>query len=938
MIPVTQESFAHMPDPRTPFADNVLELSVAAVLVTVPLFVVPYSALPFEEAKVALLRTTALFALPFFVMALIRKVRYPGNTAGFKTVPFQLLFVLVLLFAYVHLVSALFSVSPEESIFGALLRRQGTFTTFCYLFFFFVAATSLRTHRQIDRVLLSVLLAGFVVSFWVILQYLGLDPNLTGGFREPTWSTFGNRLFMPAFLMMCIPVNIYYLNRAFNTCCRSREYAASFHTGVRHWVFFLSTLLFLALNILSIVVAQKRGPILGLMIGLFFFLILYVLGRGYRKTAAYLLGGGGLLASLVMFVGTAGHRVGILANIPLANALAESFHSGSGLVRFYIWKSVFDLLASHPARAVIGYGAETLPFVLPVHSYAILKQIESPTAVADRAHNEILDMMVMQGFFGTVAFLMIFGIIGYIALFQMGLIPSRRHRFAWVASLSAGCVLGCLSVWFLGREMAWAGMGIGVGMVGGFFLYLGWYIMTTSKRDHIQWSTQKLLLSLLLSALTAHFIEIQFSFGITATRLYFWVFAGMIVAVGFFVPGRKNAGVVSEQENRFTLPPPVFPGILSGFVIITISFDYLCFSRYHDDFLYSVIGCLICTIFFCWFFFKPGRPDEAGQPCPWRQRGVAYFMVVLVVGIMYYFGYFVLQGVVAQALHPLFKNSVATVLEKNVRLMFYYGWMLVVLLVGARLILGGKPAHAGSRGKPQTAWFYLLMILLMLAPAIRFNFNYSMADIYTKAGDERARIGDWRMAGKCYNNAIALEPGQAWRHQKLGHLFFTRARKAPEPRKSSLYREAILQVEKATQLAPLDITLKNNLARMGSAWAMDGDGEKARFHRLKLTEAFYDRALGADPNNPLLWKEAGQISAALGSLDEAIKQFNRALNLQPDDFESHRNLALLHKAIKQYPQALGHSHAALDLAEGEDRAEIESLITELKRTMQQARF
>ena len=688
-----------MPYPRTAFAENVLELSVAAVLVMVPLFVVPYSALPFEEAKVALLRTTALFALPFFTLVLIRKARYPGNASGLKKVPFQLLFALVLFFAYVHLVSSFFSVSAEASFFGALLRRQGTYTTFCYLFFFFVTATILRTHQQVDRVLLSVLLAGFVVSFWAILQFLGLDPNLTNGFRKPTWSTFGNQLFLPAFLMMCIPINIYFLNRAFNTCCRFRKPASPVHTRVRHWFFFLVTLLFLALNILSIAVAQKRGPILGLVVGLFLFLVLYMLGRNYRKTAAYLLGGGGLLASLVMFVGTAGHRFEALARIPLVSTFAEGFLAGSGLVRFYIWKSVFDLLASHPARAVIGYGAETLSFVLPVHSYAILKQIESPTAVADRAHNEILDLMVMQGLFGTATFLMIFGIIGYIALLQMGLIPSNRHRSAWLISLSAGSVLGWLTPYVLTRETAWAGMGIGVGMVGGIFLYLCWYIMTTSKRDHIHWSTEKLLLSLLLSALTAHFIEIQFSFGITATRLYFWIFAGMIAAVGFFVPGKEGAGPDSGpdsgQEGRLTLPLPVFPAILSGFVIITISFDYLCFSRNHDDFFYSVLGCHLCTIVFCWFFFKPGRPNETGQPCPWLQRGAAYLMVALVVGIMYYLGYFVLEGVVARALHPLFENSVAAVLEKNVKLTFYYGWMLVVLLAGARLIPGVKAYHAG---------------------------------------------------------------------------------------------------------------------------------------------------------------------------------------------------------------------------------------------------
>jgi tetratricopeptide (TPR) repeat protein len=924
-----------MPEPRVRFAEKVLELSLAVVLLAVPLFVVPYSALPFEEAKVALLRTLVLFCLPFFAIILFRK-KHDSNSMDGPGIKHALLFTaLVLFFGYIHGMSAFFSVSPMDSISGTQLRRQGAATTWCYLCFFFIVIATIRTQRQIDRVLLAVLLAGFVVSFWALLQYLGLDPNLKDGFEKPTWSTFGNRLFLPAFLILCIPINIYFLCRSLIACRRCNNTFAPARTRVRLQILFLICLLFLALNTFAIAMAQKRGPLLGLAVGLFLCLVLYFLGNGRRKIAVSLLGGGGLLASLLVYIGLAGHRFVILSHIPLVNTLADSFHSGTGLVRYYIWKGAINLLLSNPLRAIFGYGGETLPYVLPAHSFSILKQIERPTAIADRAHNEILDLMVMQGFFGTIAFLLIFGMLGYVAFFQMGLIHSRRHKIAWTSCLCSGSILGGLIPYALSGHTTLSAMGIGLGLVGGFFIYLLWYSVTLSKGHGVDWNAQKLLSSLLLSSLVAHFIEIQFSFGITATRLYYWVLAGMVVGVGFFSSNTATMGADSEQKSRFELPTPIFPAILAGVTIITISFNYLCFGRYHDNFYYSVVACNVCTLLFCWFFARPDRVHEAGLKRPLREKNIAYFMVVLGLGLLYYLAYFILEHAVALMLHLIFKNSILTVLEKSVKLISFYGWVLAIIVSGSIFIRSRGGPHIRLPGKKHTALLYLFMVLLMLPPVVRFNLNYSMADIYTKAGDEWAQSGDWEIAGRCFRYAVTLEPEQAWRHQKLGHLFFMRAKKESEPQKSRLYHEAILRVDKATQLAPLDVTLKNNLARMSSAWAAQADTEKNRFHRLKLTEAFYERALTADPSNTFIWKEAGQISAALGHIEKALKQFNHALKQHPNDFESHHNLALLYQASNQYVSALDHARTAFMLAtDPDDRQEIEELISKLKKEIQ----
>jgi tetratricopeptide (TPR) repeat protein/O-antigen ligase len=922
-----------MPEGKHTFAEHFMELSVVAVLVAVPLFVIPYSALPFEEAKVSLLRTAAMMCLPFSILTLIRNIQVAGGRRNIGMQAIPPLIIMVCFFGYSLLLSTFFSVSPSDSFFGAQLRRQGTYTIFCYLFFFFVVIGTVRTHRQIERMLLAVLLTGFVVSFWGILQYLGVYQ--LDGFQKPSGGTFGNRLFLPAFLIMCIPINLYFLMRSFKVCGLFQNHGPHHRPRLRVCFFFLVNMLCLTINLFVIVMAQKRGPLLGLGVGLFLFIILYLMGCGKRKTAMSVLGGGSFFAVLILWIGMTGHRYALSAHIPLVNTLTDSFYSGTGLVRLYIWKGVLHLLASNPIKWALGYGPEMLARVLPVYNFSILKQIESPTAIADRAHNETLDLLVMQGFLGTTAFLAIFGIIGYHVLRRLGFINSSVQRRVWGASLLCGCSLGCLIPKLISGNWTFSGMGLGIGLVGGCFLYLGWFITRAPKGSPPPWDSRKLLLSLLLTAMTAHFIEIQFSFGITATRLYYWVLAGMAIVAGSVKTEAGQRCFESQQTQQLELPPPAYPAILAVFSIITVSFGFLCFGQQDGHFFYGVLASHVGTIILCWSFFKPASAIKVDQQRFWLNKNFIFLMVSLSGGCLYYVSYFFLESAMARGLHSFLTQSIYTVLEKNIKLACYMGWFLGLLFLGTFLMLLERFRYGGIQKMYGLVWLFPLLVLLVLPVVIRSNLLFPMADIYTKAGDESIGLGNWNMAHTCFEKAIALEPDQAWRYQKLGHLFFIQAKNAPEPQKKALYQEALLQTEKATHLAPLDVTLKNNLARMSAAWAAQAGDERSRLYRLMFTQKYYRKALKADPNNPFLWKEAGQLSASMGNIQRAIKQFLRALGQQPDDFESHRNLAILYRVSGQIDEAMTHARKALcqiKRVSGPDIDDIRTLISALEQT------
>jgi len=926
----TERWVGKMPDKRIQFAENTLECFLLAALVLIPLFFNPYGVLPFEEAKVPLLRSLALLALPFLVFPFVKKglkARTFTNTGqGWSSG----LAVAALVLAYTYLLSTAFSVSPSDSFFGMYLRRQGTYTALCYLFFFFVVLRTIHTRRQIEGLLFAFLLAGFTVSVWAILQRLGLDPDVEGSHGTRVWSTLGNPIFLSAFLIMTAPLHLYFLSRSLQRLEECRGQGISSGRSRAEVLFFMMVFLFFAANLAALMLAESRGPTLGLFVGLFLLMILHVLRQGRRRAVAGLLVIGGLLILMLVFLSLPGQQSAGFTDMPLLDRLDSAFQSKSGRVRTHIWKGVFDLFVSNPGRILTGYGPETLSLVFPRHNPPMLQYLEKPTAFADRAHNELLDLLVMQGILGLAAFLLFFGILCRFVLKQLGLIPTMKRDIAFGGIVLVSGFLGFLVPYAASGETVYSGLGLGLGLVCGLFLYILFLALTT-KREALSspWHPQGLLLSTILAALVGHFVEIQFCFGTTATRLSFWVLAALAVVAG------RNSGEdsdvpVDHGHSPFFLPSTVIPAFLAALVIATTTFDYVAYSETNRGFLWAVFGCHL-GVFIAGAMFSLSQMERAGErPCSPVRGLTAYSVLTLAFGGLYLLSYFFLETRVAQLIHTHTPDSLLAVVERNTHLGSYYGWILAFVGVSSLLLLLGNAPHEKRQVTLKVALLFPLLVLLTLPLVIASSIKGSMADIYTMAGRDLMQSKHWNAAQFCFSKAVSLEPSQAWRHQKLGYLYFTRAKKAKEPEKSLLFQQAMYHGQKATQLSPLEATLKNNLARMSYVWTRATKEEKTRFYRLKVTETLYAEALKTDRNNAFLWKEAGKIAAALGKNEGAVQCFEHVLELNPSDFKPHLALSILYRSLKRYAEALTHAETAFQLAGQEDRAEIESLVTELK--------
>jgi tetratricopeptide (TPR) repeat protein len=83
----------------------------------------------------------------------------------------------------------------------------------------------------------------------------------------------------------------------------------------------------------------------------------------------------------------------------------------------------------------------------------------------------------------------------------------------------------------------------------------------------------------------------------------------------------------------------------------------------------------------------------------------------------------------------------------------------------------------------------------------------------------------------------------------------------------------------------------------------------------KFDEAqrLYDRAIGASPESPFLYREAAEVARRQGDLDTALRQAQKAVELEPTDARAQVLIGDIYEAQKDFARAIAAYEAALPL-------------------------
>ncbi|TSC95589.1 MAG: hypothetical protein Athens101410_463 [Parcubacteria group bacterium Athens1014_10] len=367
------------------YIEIILEVFWLLIIFLIPIYFNWYHSYSvFELGKIVVFRVLVEIMLLFFLLKILF-FKLKTKVYFKKLLPFFAFFLVVSLATF-------FSSHFYISFWGSFFRYLGLFSLFHYFIFFLILVFCLKTEAQIKRIILAVLFSSLVVCLYACLQIFGLDLFSWSEEGLRATSTFGQPNFLGSFLILVFPLTI---------------------AGFKFWQSSLMRLFLIVSGLLQIFVlifTFSRSSWLGFLGAIFFLLAFYFYLAGKRKSR--------LLIYLIIFLSLLA-SIFLISNNYLVNsdnlffsriASVVDFNAPTAKIRLLYWKAAPQIIKEWP---VLGYGPDTQIFPFVEHYSPEASIYEAINSHPDRAHNEILDILITTGILGLISYLFLIGGIFY---------------------------------------------------------------------------------------------------------------------------------------------------------------------------------------------------------------------------------------------------------------------------------------------------------------------------------------------------------------------------------------------------------------------------------------------------------------------------------------------------------------------------------------------
>lgn len=899
--------------------DRVIEAGWLASAAIIPLFFNIFSSRVFEPDKLSLLRSIVLVMGAAWFIRLVTLPRRRSSSGGslLRASPLTLP---ALLFLGVYVISTAFSLTPRVSFWGSYVRLQGLASYLSYVGLFFMVGDRLRTREQLNRLVLVILLTSVPISIYGIVQHFKMDPLPWGGdvtFRVT--STMGNAIFLAAYLIMVVPLTMAWLAQRLSDLKSIKSVTAGVSAREGSIV---ALVLLVFLQLVAILLTLSRGPWIGLAAGLLFMGLVWLV-RLRRGRAA--LGVGVFFAAFLAFV-----MVINIANSPLEPlkklspylerlGTISDMESGTNRVRTLIWfgdkigRGAAGLITENPLRAVIGHGPESMYVAYNPYYPPDLAHLEARNATPDRSHNDLLDYLVITGFFGLFAYLLVM-----VRAFSIGL----------------------QALW---SEKGTAEQAILVGIMG---------------------------------ALAAHVVESLTGIAIASSLTYTWLFLGCLVSlvlrpsreasatVAVAVPVSEARSARRRRPARKTsskpeaapmtsmpwLKSPMFYGLV-GYLVVSAFLTFLALwviaPRDPEPvplvvgfYFWLLIGILVVA---AWVGHGKVLSGER-----LRSQTIILAIVIGLIAVGLPIKLF-LGGVIADiyfkkgqnlAASQRFDMSVGPFLDAiqwEPDQDYYYLFLGQAYLELARTSGGDRPPQRiqtvndllkfKDRSVVQLGRENLMnSALVTLSRAKELNplntdHSANLGRLYRLWGemsnDASIRQQKWQQALEYYKQATTLSPNAAHLRAEWGLIYY-------------FLGDLQSSQQQYSEAMRLDPGYSPTYAYLGDLYRTSGN-EDASLDAYRKALEVNAQAGGLLPQQEVaLHGTLGQLYYQKGLLQESLAEDLKVVQLAPKDYLGHKNLAFLYQQLGNPGKAIEEARLALPLAPAEDRPALQAFITGLE--------
>lgn len=363
----------------------------------IPLFVIPWTPISYLVPKILLFRTLVFVALCSLSIGTIVHATVRAHVSARLRILLadQISWSVGGLFLAFCLSTALAN-DRALAFWGSLTRQEG-FVGYIFVFIaagLFYLVFDARAWRRFMQVSVATSILLFVYQLMQLL----------GGAARPS-SLVGNPIFLATYFL-------------FSALFAAFLYQQDKHQSSLAAVRF--SIVGICVSVLGILLTSSRGVVLGILVA-----VVVVAAREFH--AHRLFKRVVLACTLValLFVGT--RHLAFWQYIPAFDRLATtSFSAGTAKARLIVWKiSLFSVAdESVPLhRKIFGWGWDNFMFMWQKEYRSELFAFDS--GLFDRAHNEILDQLVMNGLVGVCAYLLLWYFI-----FKKAILLRKKDKIA----------------------------------------------------------------------------------------------------------------------------------------------------------------------------------------------------------------------------------------------------------------------------------------------------------------------------------------------------------------------------------------------------------------------------------------------------------------------------------------------------------------------------
>jgi len=385
----------------------------------------------------------------------------------------------IIFYLLVFVAATAFSIHPYTSIFGYYSRfHGGLLSLLCYLVLFYGYLASFRTDRRGVLITCYLLLASsLLVSVYGVLQHLGVDSAYwVQNSAERVFSTLGQPNWLAAWLLLILPI--------FWVC-----YLEVTSLGLSVLLLVLATLVFA-----SFWFTYSLSGMLGLLVTVVAFALLLSRELVPSLKKVFVL----FLCYLVVVVSSPGvfetrfknawESLTVAGRIWAAERPPRVKTGDTARIRRIVWRGALALWLSSPKNILLGSGPETFAYAFLPYRPVELNRTSEWDFLYNKAHNEYLDILCGTGSLGLVAYLLLIG------------------RFLW---------------WGTRKVRSEKLEASRLGATRGDLEATRYSILTTNR----------LLLSALLSGWVGLLITNFFGFSTVSTALLFWLYPAICFAL-----------------------------------------------------------------------------------------------------------------------------------------------------------------------------------------------------------------------------------------------------------------------------------------------------------------------------------------------------------------------------------------------------------------------